>query len=434
MQVLGKEKAGEYDDDTLNQFAYLIRYILETADTHYLRNSKATASSDTGKTGIVLGHSDLPAVRHYLMPDEELSLLKSIIPLLPHSGEARLILLQMASGERENECCGANWSMLEENPITGVCSLIMPQSSVLNKNKLKLGGKTENAPRIIVISKFAFDLLMGAKHQLLEQWLSSGHTADTFANLSLGCQGNNLEKRCSTKNMTEFANQLFSQIGIRRDDLASLSAELLAAYHERRDAGLYADINDYRSPTCYLLRRSEATHMVAQGYSASDRQYSLGHRIEDPTVDRRLYSEECKQIELSEKVSTRPLLNQPQSREYHLKPGETLSFKGHQEVIIAEPGTASILVQLEAEEPGDSIEITIEQIDGDLHEYRLITHQIPLDPDSDSTHYPAEINIIGYYHQLYAKQIADFQQWLTSFFSEQNTQPIQIEREVNTLD
>lgn len=419
MDQLGKLNGEKYDDDTLKQFEYLIRYVLDTAEAHYLRLPENATDPKPGRTGIFLGHSDLPAVRHYLYPDEELAILKAIIPQLTYSGEARLILIQMASGERENEACGANWSMLCRDPNTGVCMLKMPQSTILGKNKVKLGGKSDNAPRIIVISEFVFMLLMNAKAQLLVQWLAAGNSERAFEDLPIGCKGENLHKRCSTKSMTDFANQLFRQIGIRDDELAALSAELVAAYHERRDAGLYADINDYRSPTCYLLRRSAATHMVALGYSESDRQYSLGHRIEDPTVDRRLYCDETKQIELFTKVNMRPLLNPARIKEHHLQPGTSLSLRGHEATIIVEPGTTCVILQPECNEPGDGIEITIEQACDVPQNYTLITREMPLDPEFCNNNYTSEINILSYYHALYSEEIDDFNRWLSKHVSEQ---------------
>ena len=419
LDEIGKASGTRYRQATVNQYGYLIRYIIETAEAHYLRVSDKAAEQDSSQRVILTGHTDTPAVRQFLNPSQELDILKKIIPGLLSNGEARLILIQMSTGLRENECCGLNWSMLKKEADTGVCKILVPQSTSRDSNSLKLGGKSGNAPRIVVLQDFVFNLLMGTKRKLLDNWVASGRDSESFENAPIGCQGNILERRCATKHMTEFANHLFEEIGIRKDELASLSAELIAMYHEKRDAGLYADINDYRSPTCYILRRSTATHMIALQYTEADRQYSLGHRIDDPSVDRRVYTEDRKQLELKQKLTQRPLLNPTTSLEYTLKVGEVLAVHGHEETIIVPPDAGSILLEIAADEPGDAIEVTIEHDGEEGHQYTVISHLIPIDPDQAPNQYSKEIDIQRDYHALYAKQTEDFLDWIQCHFGNQ---------------
>ena len=412
MESRGKDVTGEdYEDSTLEQYEHVARVVLEVAEAHYLRKRQ---KEETSSNCIHFTHSGAPIVRRYLHPEEELALLKQVIPQLGRSGPARLFLIMMACGFRENECCGFNWSMLRKDPVTGICTIRMPQSTNVNKRTTKLGGKTINAPREIDVPNLVYDLLMKAKNLLLHKWVAAGNQPDQFQNIPLGGTEKDYTKRCTTKDLTDFANDMFSRIGMREDDLAALADDLMSEYLERRSSGLYADIEDYRSCTCYLARRDYASSLPALGVRALERQYSMGHET-GPVVDRRIYTSDLMAKRMHSLLQQRPLFNVLPSNQYELEANQTMELRGNTERIIVSPGASCIALDISTEEPGDILEIDIMQdcdAPNDLRMSYRIAYSAPV---AENEPYPEDINVLHFYHQLYRDQIADFGEWIQQY-------------------
>lgn len=413
MESRGKDVTGEdYDDSTLEQYEHVARVVLEVAESHYLR--KRPKEEVASSNHIHFTHPGDPVVRRYLHPDEELALLKQVIPQLGRSGPARLFLIMMACGFRENECCGFNWSMLRKDPVTGICTIRMPQSTNVNKRTTKLGGKTPNAPREIDVPKLVYDLLMKAKNLLSQKWIASGNQFNQFQNIPLGGTEKDYTKRCTTKDLTDFANDLFSRIGMREDDLAALEDDLMREYLDRKASGLYADIEEYRSCTCYLARRAYASSILALGLRAIERQYSLGHDT-GSVVDRRIFTSNIMGKRMQGLLRQRPLYNTLSANQYELKVNQEMDIRGNAETIIVSHGASCIALDLSTDEPGDILEVGILQED-DLQQEFSMSYRISFsDPVFENDTYPEDINILYFYHQLYKDQIAEFSEWIKQY-------------------
>ena len=413
MENHGKDGTGaDYEDSTLDQYEHVIRVILEVAESHYLR--RRAKEDGAPSTHIHFTHSQDPVVRRYLHPDEELALLKQVIPQLGGSGPARLFLVMMACGFRENECCGFNWSMLRKNPTTGICTIRMPQSTKVNKRSTKLGGKTPNAPREIDVPNLVYDLLMNAKNLLLQKWVAAGNQPDQFLNIPLGGTEKDYTKRCTTKDLTDFANDMFRRIGMREDDLAALADDLMSEYIERRSSGLYADIEDYRSCTCYLARRDYASSLPALGARALERQYSMGHET-GPVVDRRIYTSDLVVRRMHSLLQQRPLFNVLPANQYELTTNQTIVLRGNAERIIVSPGANCIALDISTEEPGDILEIDIMQDHNTPNNLRMSYRIAYCAPVAENEPYPEDINVLHFYHQLYKDQITEFGEWIQQY-------------------
>lgn len=413
MEGRGKDVTGEdYEDSTLDQYEHVARVVLETAEAHYLR--KRPTEEGTYWKRIHLSHPGDPVVRRYLHPEEELALLKQVIPQLGHSGPARLFLVMMACGFRENECCGFNYSMLRKDPVTGICTIRMPQSTNVSKRTTKLGGKTPNAPRQIVVPGLVYELLMKAKNTLLSKWVDAGNQPEQFENIPLGGTEKDYTKRCQTKDLTDFANELFRKIGMRDDDLAALADDLMSEYIERRSSGLYADIEDYRSCTCYLARRAYASSLPVLMVRELERQYSLGHDT-GPVVDRRIFTSNIMDKRMHSLLQQRPLFNVLPAKQYELGVNQQMDLRGNAETIIVSPGASCVALDLSADEPGDILEIDIMQEYDTPHELSVSYRISFSDPVAEDDTYPEDINVLHFYHQLYKDQIAEFSEWIKQY-------------------
>lgn len=414
MESRGKDVTGEdYEDSTLEQYEHVARVVLEVAEAHYLRK-RPSENEGASSSRIHFTHAGDPVVRRFLHPEEELALLKQVIPQLGSSGPARLILVMIACGFRENECCGFNWSMLRKDPVTGICTIRMPQSTNVEKNTTKLGGKTANAPRQIVVPDLVYELLMKAKNLLLSKWVAADNQPEQFENIPLGGTEKDHTKRCKTKDLTDFANELFCKIGMRDDDLATLADDLMTEYLDRKASGLYADIEEYRSCTCYMIRRANATGLPILGHNPIERQYSLGHET-PPGVDRRIFTSSIMNKRMHSLISQKPLVNILPVNQHVLEANQVKDLRGNAETLIVSPGASCIALDLSTDEPGDILEIDIMQEENTQQELSMSYRFSFSDPVAEDDTYPEDINVLHFYHQLYKDQIADFSEWIKQY-------------------
>ena len=417
MEARGNAKNGEpLKESTLEQYRYLAEVILETAMHHHLRQDNSGHEDQKSQQDkIHFSDSMRKAIRRFLHPQEELDLLKIIIPVLANSGPARLLLLMMACGFRENECAGFNWSMLEKDEESGVCTIIMPQTTQLDSNATKPGGKTSNAPRQIVVPSLVYHLLMKAKSRLLEKWMLTGGSNDTFENLPLGTRKGSLIQRCSTKDLTVYANEVFQKIGVREDELKALSEQLAREYYETKSRGLYADINDYRNGTCYMIRRNEGTAMAVLRIPTPHLNYNLGHSTLD-AMDRRVFTSVQMQRYQHKRFSQRPLMNLLNQSSIPLGLGQTKRFcSEYAQTVIIPAGTSSATLDIYAKEPGDIVAMDINQCAASASELHASYHVSYADPLAEDEMCTPDINVLYYYHQLYASQIDEFATWIRQY-------------------
>ena len=421
MTRVGRERLAEgYQAKTLEQFRHIIRVILESAEAHYLREGEKAEPEKTPTSRICFHPPDSLLVRKYLHPAEELSLLTVIIPQLDECGPARLALTMMVCGLRENEAAGLNWNMLQKDHVTGVCTLSVAQSTKKDSNQVKEGGKSENAPRVIVVSDRVYALLMDAKEKLLSRWVAAGHSEDSFEHLPLGTKKNSLKERCSSQYLGDFLKEMFQQIGIRKAELVALSEELAREYAERKNSGLYADIADYRQITGYTLRRAAQTAAIALGYRITARSYTAGHAIPDASVDKRIFTSAQMQVHMRQKAKERPLLNEISPNVYHLEPGVAQKFDGNEETIVVPSGISNILLDMETDEPGDMASIVVEVNEGMRTSYKMFNVALF---QAENSPYSPDINVLHYYHALYKEYIDAFDSWLNNYLHEKGSNP-----------
>lgn len=395
-QVRGRKKERvAYDEKTLNQFQTILEEILEAAADHYLcpplaKNAKAQIPAKRTNENLV--------VRRFLRPEEEAAMLIQIIKDIPTSGPARLALLAYTNGLRPSECCGLNWQMLQMHPETAVQKLHAAQSAIPGTNRTKLKMKTCNGHRVLGVNGIAYKLLMAARIQLMERWVAEGESAELFDQLPLGTKGDSLTERCSSHHLRKYINQVFAYIGIRWEELAALEEDLKAEFEELEACGYDVDINDYSSPSFYLERHLYATSNVPLMLDVAARQYLQGHQVDDPAVSRRIYTSSAVQQIIRRKQQERPLLNPIKEKTYTLDMENPLRVKGYAETIVVPTGIGTVGMDIEADEPGDLITVTIDQ-DFTLAETPMLVWKSWQDPPDDG--YPKQINVLRFYHDMY---------------------------------
>lgn len=284
-------KRYHYDDSTLLHYRHLLWVVYRAGFEHELFpdgifwDDVEDPEDLDEETKEIQRIEKMTRIKKSFDPEEELRLIQWILSLDPRtaSGEDVGLLLMYATGWRNNEICGANYACVRELPGYGLPVLDMLQSTELNSNKLKAGGKTGNAPRTIPLLKPVYDFLLQRKH-FLEGLISTGELKlpagiKSVEQLPVVCVKDNYTQRTKTADLSIAGRKLFEKIGISKSELVILHQILCS--REFRDSLL-----DEKEPTTYLFRRHCATTLFHLGFSLSDIQYWMGHEIEDPSVSR----------------------------------------------------------------------------------------------------------------------------------------------------
>lgn len=388
-----------YDQSTLDGFERLLRQFVEYAEKLNIcapiddnRQSRRQSKKSAKRKARAI-------VRRHMSPMEEVRFLIAVLLALIECGEARLAILCYGCGLRPSEACGLNWDTIEFSEESNVNKVSLPQSVEPGYSRPKPTMKAPNGHRVIITNKLVYDLLMLAKKELLERWIAEGHAAAEFEHLPLGAKRNSLTKRCANYDISQFVNNIFEQIGIRKNELDGLKDEMTIEYEELLSCGEDVDANDYIDPSTYLLRHVYATSNVPLLFTVAMRQYYQGHKIDDPAISRRIMTTSAVQKIVQKKREQHPLLSKVEKKEFILEEGTPLTVSGYKETVVVPPGK-SAEISILADEPGDTIVVTIRNADEQemTGEIRLVESW--RDPPEEGYNYP--INVQRFYHELYA--------------------------------
>jgi len=227
----------------------------------------------------ILKKGDLRVIKKSLSPEEEKTVVNYLL-LNPKTekGENCGLATSLSCSTRNNESCGVNFGdLLQLQAYPGRYVLRIVQTTMINSNKLKASGKTANAPRMIATIS-AFDNFIKKRMEYLQSILTfpienEDGVFNSVLDLPIACKGTNYTKRCNSSNLSKAGRELFRDVlHMREQDVASIDADRLAAID---DDVIEAD------PTTYLFRRNMASHCFGLGLTPVERQYYMGHKIED---------------------------------------------------------------------------------------------------------------------------------------------------------
>lgn len=247
-----------------------------------------------------------------LTVDAQLTIFRELTSDYKQRGDRMALLLMFFCGLRNSEACGICFQDVYERPdYPGTYVLVLP-NTVCSDHSYKPWGKTPNAPRIIPISKYMYQFIQARKAYIAslcasgEIVLKEGMTVDR---LPIACTRDYVTP-CNADQVTNAGRKLFSQINYDQ-------AEYCLADHITR-------INpDEEDATSYLFRRNFCTDLFQIDAPQSMKQYLMGHKIEDPSMDPRYFTGERIFRVMSEIMHRRPLFNlsfDPETDSFHFAP------------------------------------------------------------------------------------------------------------------
>lgn len=334
---------------------------------------------------------------------EELKIVDWIESLDPTSasGEEIGLVLMFAMGLRNNEACGGDYSSvhpLEKHDDTIVFDML--QTTKLRSSETKSGGKTKNAPRVLILFPPVYDFLKRRK-EYIQSRINNGtivlpDNITSIDQLPIVNKGTDFLLRAKTIDLIEAGHTLFNKIGIDKSELMVLYQILCTSEFEAIGV-------EEKEPTTYLFRRNCATHLYQLGFSAEDIQYWMGHEIEDLSMKRSFYADPEEIYRLSQRFRYHPIMACMNSFGSTEKPSDIGAsfFVRHKNdgvfPVSLSPGEKAFF-RFQAYEPTDQIKL---HIDTDLPlDMKLIAYEHEIDYGDTVTVLKQQIEV---YQRKYRK-------------------------------
>ena len=323
---IASEGRKDYSESQINHYRYLIYIVISYASLYgyckdILWGTKFAFTVERNQLEVI----SKTQIKKSLSIENEKNLMESIMEDPKESGKKVAILLMDALGVRDAEACGLDFGDIYELPhYKGVYIAEIKQTTIPNTCILQSSGKTWNSGRRIPVPSKVARFILERKRSVEEYIEKNNLNIDinrvpaAFDDSLYGDEVN-IKKRLGAKTVTETARELFKEIGIDSETLASLEIEM-------EEKNIELEISE-KNVTAYLLRRNFATHLKILGLESADIQYLLGHCIEDPYINRADYTE-SKLYELSKQMSKRPLLNEKEPEIENMELFSSKSFSG----------------------------------------------------------------------------------------------------------
>lgn len=305
---------------------------------------------------------------------EELRMLRWFCSLDPKTakGEDIGLALMFFEGVRDNEACGGSFGdfrLMKNHPDMAV--FVIGNTTGINTNRKKPGGKTGNAPRQLPIYMELY-LFLEKRKTWIQEEIDAGRFVlpegiRSVDELSPVCRGTNVLCGARTSDLSRAARRLFQEIGITKSEIAMLHRILLSA--EFRNTELVE-----REPTAYLLRRNVATRQYILGFEWENIQYWIAHNIESVLLKRNFFADEERLYEIGKAYERHPIfailsdMLRKDTKQVEEIPDERCVLKER----------TTYLVDIEANEPNTPIDV---EITSDKHfSIKRIEKDIPNPP------------------------------------------------------
>ena len=363
-----------YDAKTVQKDRLLIRTVTTVASNHCVYDHEIIAKT-TAKKRQYTKSKKQRSEGVIAVPPRSLNLMQEILvkryldSRIHESGAAAGLWLMFHCGLRNGEACGAHFDMvkpMEDHPETSVIDIVISTAS--GTSTYQIGGKTYNSARSICLSDDMVELLRSLRKEREQKLREKGLEIPKL--LPIACSDTDPTKNCSAATLTKAAREMFVAVGMRREELSALARQLWKAY---ASAEIELMIEEYglieKDPTAYLLRRNFATTLEKLNMTREEKEYLMGHRIEDESTKRSDYLDEKLLWPMYQKLLQRPRLDQPEDV---IMLSDTVyrgTLRGRTALYIPAESDR-IKLSVRALEPGVPVSI---EIDGDTEAEFLVT-------------------------------------------------------------
>ena len=271
--------------------------------------------------------------RRSFTEEEEVIIFHEIMQDEQQSGQKIGLAIMFDAGTRNNEACAVLYGDLKElKTHPGCYYLRIYKSTVGETNNQKLGGKTQNMVRYILISDklaqlilrrraYLKELIMADRIPNLTVDISDPESIDAFIDrLPIANLDNIFTEGCKTTDLTKAATHLFHKVlNLDEGMIVQINDEL----QDIQESESFTSTNSFRNiekdPTAYLFRRNFGTRMYHLGLSEAEVEYVIGHDIETELDTRAGFRNEEKLYPIYQKVHRRYILNSTDPEELQMQ-------------------------------------------------------------------------------------------------------------------
>ncbi len=313
---LSKEK--HYKNTTLQHYWHLIECVTDFA----VQNEGLKNPFWGVHTGEVLTPKNVEQ-REETVPPRSLDpvmvwkMAKLIYQSVPESGEQTGLAFLMEDALRLKEAAGATYGDFYSYKDGETIPKVYIHNSTSGQTRnLRDGLKTDNGYRTAIISS-KLALLLEEKQRRIVEVFSQENTDATHGitdihRVPIVHDKDDFFRHCASLQLTAAFRKLFSQVGYSEKDFLLLqnivNSQEFAEAVKRVTPGELGFAEE-RDPSAYGWRRYWNTEMHILGSRPEDRQFGMGHKIENPSVRRSDYRNEDLLRRLEEKMNLRPYVN-----------------------------------------------------------------------------------------------------------------------------
>lgn len=355
-----------YSKNRLDHFLHLCKRVVEVASDHNICSNflyGTRPGRETQKKKADIGKSILPKSLSPLMN----AIIFHALTVAPEKmpGEWAGLFLMYAFGVRNNESVSVLYGDLDDKRSGISVLLIYSSAEARRSTKAKTGGKTSNAFRGIVTTEKAIKVLK-QRRSAIEAKVQEEHpewtpekVKEIVDNYPVACKDKNFSTAISPAQLTDAGRDFFSRIicaDFNEDDF--YLANCVSFDKDYMESSGF----DYKDPTAYLFRREFGTVLKILGFIKEEREFLMGHLIEEGEFSRNDFLNSPRLCALAKKMKQRPVFNTinrittdvcSRSTPY----GEP-SVPNEVYRISNDPnGSSQILINIAANEPGDSFRI-----------------------------------------------------------------------------
>lgn len=298
----------QYDEEYMNHFRFIIWRVYKAGfeNGHYDDQLGFERIKLFGKGTDKISKARMEILKKSLTLEEEERIaewFKTELNPEVSDGELYGLLLMYCLGLRNAEACGLtfmNISKIQSRDYS--CAFIT--TTLDDKGRRKVGGKTDNMPRIIPVYDFLRDIIQARKEAIVRKLSSDGIPSpeQVVEKYPIACKKLEFEKNAISRDLTKAGGELLNKLCDKDFDLRSelVSQQL---FRER----LKDELVDEKDSTTYLFRRNFATGLYGLGFSINQCQYLMGHLFEGNNDLREYYTNTDRQDELRRLFDHHPI-------------------------------------------------------------------------------------------------------------------------------
>lgn len=328
---------------------------------------------------------------------------EAIYSMATSTGANMGLLLAYEAGLRPKEVAGVSFGDYHIQDGFGIAAVHVSTIGQGNKRHGKM--KTKNGFRKAVFGSKASNIILEKKEQIenLLNWemidTEDGKTVLAINIAPIAGEKENPLTPQSSVQISRKYRELLRDVGFENQDYlaaARITESDEFAEAERNATPEKLGFAGVKSPTVYINRRQFCTDMHIVGCTSEERQYSMGHRIENPAVDRKMYNNEDKLRELAEKLCKRPSINKSVllPKRYFVSGDKYINTDFHDEHIRIPLRKGKIRIVLSSHEASTPVEVKL---------------SIPRGVDVKSMHYECEdlsnqnqqVNVLNDYYDAF---------------------------------